>query len=223
MMSGSCPGAGKSSLATDLAAMFGSLGSSVLMISEDDVWGKRELGVDPVSYATALPEFSALMRDHRTPPTADAILQTFERVRERYLRDQTTWIQDWSWLDLASALLGRHRHAELMNTFAADLLDVARNLNPVVLYLRLDPEIGLERAARERGMIWLRRHAGVPANTEIRDGDLIRGLVDHYRGQESERLKFLGGSGWELLFVDADIDRPAVLSAAVVALGLKSA
>jgi hypothetical protein len=222
MMTGSCPGAGKTSLARDLAAMFGSRGSSVLMISEDDVWGRRELGLDPISYASALPEFSAALHDQRTPTSADALLRTFEQVRARYLQGQTVWIQDWSWLDLASGLLGGRPQPELLTKFAGDLLEAACDLKPVVLFLRLDPRLGLQRAVRERGTTWLRRHAGVSMAADVRDGDLVRGLADYYGGQERERLALLGSSGWETLIVDADVDRPAVLSAAVAALGLKS-
>lgn len=223
MVTGSCPGAGKSSLAGDLAGVFGSCGSRVLMICEDDVWGRREFGLDPVSHADALPEFSAVLHDQRMPLSADVLLRTFAQVRARYFRGQAAWIQDWSWLDLASDLLGGRHQGAPLTEFSRDLLEEACDLNPVVLFLRLDPELGLARAVRERGTTWLRRHAGALGATDFCDGDLVRGLVDHYAGQECERLELLGGSGWETLIIDADVDRSAVRSAAVAALGIKSA
>jgi hypothetical protein len=222
MITGSCPGAGKSSLARDLAGVFGSRGVSVLTISEDDVWGKRELGLDPVSHASALPEFSAVIHDQRTSPSSSAILRIFAQVRARYLEDQAMWIQDWSWLDLASRLMGERRQGDALTGFARNLLQAARDLNPVVLFLRLDPTLGLERAVHERGGTWLRRHAGVPVATPAREDDLVRGLVDHYRAHAREQLKMSASSGWETRIIDADVERPEVLSAAIAALGLDS-
>jgi tRNA uridine 5-carbamoylmethylation protein Kti12 len=60
IITGSAPGAGKSTLMRTLAAGLRDLGNSVIEVGEDAVWGERQLGTLPVDYATAWPEFRAL-------------------------------------------------------------------------------------------------------------------------------------------------------------------
>ena len=63
IITGSAPGAGKSTLMRTLAAGLRGLGDKVLEVSEDAVWGERQLGTLPVDYATAWPEFRALLHE----------------------------------------------------------------------------------------------------------------------------------------------------------------
>jgi hypothetical protein len=80
-----------------LAAGLRGLGNSVIEVGEDAVWGERQLGTLPVDYATAWPEFRALL--HQRPsgvsPTITEVFDAFVRVQRRVAAARV-WIQDWS-------------------------------------------------------------------------------------------------------------------------------
>ena len=61
MIAGTSPGSGKSTLMRGLAERFRECGQPVLEVDEDAVWGRRQLGPEPVDPGTAWPEFSELL------------------------------------------------------------------------------------------------------------------------------------------------------------------
>jgi len=140
MITGSAPGAGKSTLMRTLAAGLRGLGTSVIEVGEDAVWGERQLGTLPVDYATTWPEFRALL--HERPcggsPTVTEVFDAFARVQRRVATSRV-WIQDWSWIDLAGMLPWARAHEGALLAFSCDLQRVARSLRPLVLHVRIDP------------------------------------------------------------------------------------
>src|SRR4051812_24350060 len=98
MITGSAPGAGKSTLMRTLAAALRDRGDSVFEVGEDAVWGERQLETLPVDYTTAWPEFRTLLHERPSdkPPTKHQVLAAFTRVQRRVAAARV-WIQDWSW------------------------------------------------------------------------------------------------------------------------------
>jgi Mrp family chromosome partitioning ATPase len=62
MIGGTVPGAGKTTLMRALAAALDASGTSACMtLTEDEVWGERQLGLGSVDHSSARPEFAALL------------------------------------------------------------------------------------------------------------------------------------------------------------------
>lgn len=85
LITGSAPGAGKTTLMHGLAASLRSQGNSVIEVGEGAVWGERQLGTLPVDYATAWPEFRALLHERPSgeAPTVNEVFDVFARVQQR--------------------------------------------------------------------------------------------------------------------------------------------
>ena len=219
IITGSAPGAGKSTLMRTLAAGLRGLGNSVIEVDEDAVWGERQLGTLPVDYATAWPEFRALL--HERPcggsPTVTEVFEAFVRVQRRVAASRV-WIQDWSWIDLAGMLPWACAHEGALLAFSCDLQRVARSLWPLVLHLRIDPQDSLRRAVAERGWVWFDRHAGVSSDGLGRE-ERLRALAASYRERERRRLRVLDAGGWDVIVIDAQEECASVLGRAREAVG----
>lgn len=203
MITGSAPGAGKSTLMRTLAAGLRGRGDSVIEVSEDAVWGERQLGTLPVDYATAWPEFRALLHERPSDgsPTVTEVYDAFERVQRRVAASRV-WIQDWSWIDLAGMLPWARAHDGALLAFACDLQRVAQSFRPLVLHLRVDPQDSLRRAVAERGWVWFNRHAGA-SSADLGREERLRALAASYRERERERRRLLDAGGWEVVAIDA--------------------
>jgi hypothetical protein len=187
----------------------------VLEVSEDAVWGERQLGTLPVDYATAWPEFRALL--HERPcggsPTVTEVFDAFVHVQQRATASGV-WIQDWSWIDLAGMLPWARAHEGALLAFSGDLQHVARSLRPLVLHVRVDPQDSLRRAVAERGGVWFDRHTGVSSDGLGREKRL-RALAASYREREQRRLRVLEVGGWDVAVIDAQAGCAAVLRSAL--------
>jgi len=214
MITGSAPGAGKSTLMRTLAAARRDLGDAVIEVSEDAVWGERQLGTLPVDYATAWPEFWALLHERpaAASPAAAEVLAAFARVRRR-VDAANVWIQDWSWLDLAGMLPWARADDAALLAFSRELQHAARLLSPLVLHLHIDHQDSLRRAVAERGWVWFDRHAGAVFADRSRE-ERLRALAASYREIEQRRLGVLHGGGWELVVIDAHAGSASVLRSA---------
>lgn len=219
MITGSAPGAGKSTLMRALAASLRGLGASVLEVSEDAVWGERQLGRLAVDYATAWPEFRALLHERPSAesPTAIEVFDTFVCVQRR-AADSGAWLQDWSWIDLAGMLPWARANEGALLAFSCDLQRVARSLRPLVLHLRIDPQDSLRRAVFERGWVWFDRHAGASSGDLGRE-QRLRALAASYRERERQELRVLEAGGWEVAAIDAQAGCASVLRRALEAVG----
>ena len=219
MITGSAPGAGKSTLMRTLAAGLRGRGDSVLEVSEDAVWGERQLGTLPVDYATAWPEFRALLHERPSggSPTVTEVFDAFVRVQRRVAASRV-WIQDWSWIDLAGMLPWARAPEGALLACSGDLQHVARSLRPLVLHVRVDPQDSLRRAVAERGWVWFDRHAGESSDGLGRE-ERLRALADLYRERERRRLRVLHAGGWDVVVIDGQAGCAAVLGSAREAVG----
>ena len=219
MITGSAPGAGKSTLMRSLAAALRGRGDSVIEVSEDAVWGDRQLGTLPVDYTTAWPEFRALLHERSSAKSATVtdVIDAFDRVQRRVAASRV-WIQDWSWIDLAGMLPWARANEGALLAFSCDLQRVARSLEPLVLHLRIDPHDSLRRAVAERGWVWFDRHAGAAADDRGR-AERLRALAAASRERERRRLHVLHAGGWDVVVIDAQAECAAVLRSALETVG----
>lgn len=221
MITGSGPGAGKSTLMSDIATTLRAHALPVLEVNEDALWGKRQLGWSPVELTGVWPEFRELLHTPRAQrsPTAVDLLQTFQRVQNRAERDGAVWIQDWSWLDVAEMWPWAKTDERLLLRFALELRTIAEQLRPAVLYLSIDPERALRRAVADRGPVWFERHAEGDVSAPNAAERLVA-LASMYGKREHLRRRILEDGGWTPAYIDGCGSRQAVLRAALTALGL---
>jgi hypothetical protein len=213
---------GKTTLMSEVATFLRNNDVPVLEVCEDALWGKRQLGWDPVELTGVWPEFRELLHEPlpRGSITSANVLNTFQRIRDRAAQSGAVWIQDWSWLDL-TILLWPKADKRKVARFTDDLRTLAEPLRPAVLYLRTNPESALRRAVAERGEVWLERHAANRVSAPTHNERLVA-LAAFYGRREHFRRRVLQNSGWTLVCLDADDSRQEVLRAALIALGLRT-
>lgn len=221
MITGSGPGAGKSTIMAEIAKTLRHRAMPALEVDEDAVWGKRQLGRNPIELTAVWPEFRELLHTPKPQlsPTAADLLHTFQCVQDRAARAGAIWIQDWSWLDVAEMLPWAQSDHRLLLRFSTDLRTMAEQLRPTVLYLRTDPEHALRRAVADRGPVWFERHADgrvTASNSEER----LLALASLYATREQLRRRVLEDGGWTPVYIDSGGRLQAVLHAALIALGL---
>ncbi len=221
MITGSGPGAGKSTVMSEIAKTLRHRALPALEVDEDAVWGKRQLGRNPVELTAVWPEFRELLHKPKPQisPTAADLLHTFQCVQDRAERAGAIWIQDWSWLDVAEMLPWTQSDHRLLLKFSMDLRIMAEQLRPTVLYLRADPEHALRRAIADRGPVWFERHADgmVPASNSK---ERLSTLASMYAKREQLRRRVLEDGGWTPVYIDSGSSLQEVLHAALTALGL---
>jgi hypothetical protein len=183
------------------------------------VWGERQLGTLPVDYATAWPEFRALL--HERPfgrsATVTEVFDAFVRVQQRAAASRV-WIQDWSWIDLAGMFPWARADERALLAFSCELQRVARSFWPLVLHLQIDPQDSLWRAVAERGWVWFDRHAGASSDNLGRE-ERLRALAASYREREQRRLRVLHAGGWDVVVIDAQEGSASVLRRALETVG----
>lgn len=220
MIGGTVPGAGKTTLMKALATALSTSGTSACMtLTEDEVWGKRQLGLAPVDYRSARPEFARLL--HPTAPheeRAARLVDAFSTAATRANALDATWLQDWVWSDLAHACLD-DKATPTGAEVTAQLLQVATDhaVRPMVLSLRVDAQVALRRALIERGQTWFNRHLGTDVHAAV-DDERLTDLADAYERAVPARREQLLAAGWEVVDINADGPVDHVTASALAAL-----
>jgi thymidylate kinase len=213
MIAGTCAGAGKSTLMRGLRDVIEGGRDSVVEVTEDAVWGERRADDAPVDRSTAWPEFRRLLHDRTERPDPTEVLEAFDAMRRR-IADRSWWLQDWTWPDLLALACGSDGDPV---TWSRALRREADDLDPMVLWLDVDPTVALRRAEHERGSAWLARHAAEFADGHRSEGDIA--AVALGRIEEARvRHRILEETGWRTIDLDANNNDEAVLAAAAEAL-----
>jgi hypothetical protein len=212
-VTGRSPGAGKTTLVRDIAAELSERGEPILLVDEDAVWGERRLDDEPVDYRTAWPEFRALLHERQSVPTAEDLMSAFGSIEER-VPTEGVWLQDWSWIDLAATLPWSESASALL-AFAVALRERAARLQLIWLHLTVDPNVGLQRVVAERGRVWLARHIGIEACSDV---DALRILAARSEAWESRVSPVLASAGWVRQEIDGEGSRSDVRTRALEAL-----
>jgi len=197
MLTGSSAGSGKSTTMRAIAARLRGDARDVLSITEDDVWGDRQLDDAPVCRSSALPLFVELLHEDRDGGTSPAmVVKAFQLLMQEALDRSAIWLQDWTWPDMFS-MLGWDRQIRLQTS--TRLQQMSAPLFPVVVYLRVDPSQALRRALTERGTTWFNRYAQRPLEEPV-TAELVSDVAARKRGAERQHMADL--AGWQVLFVD---------------------
>lgn len=205
MVAGSAAGSGKSTTMQYLAARLRDEERPVLTVTEDDVWGVRQLDTGPVDRLSALPLFFDLLhRPGSAPATPDMVAAAFEQLAQLAIDLSAAWLQDWAWPDLFR-MLGWD--SDTRRRASATLRRIAAPLQPQVIYLQLDRTLALTRALDERGPVWFNRYAARPVDLPVTAEVVERVSMDRDR-LEDEVMSDL--SGWEVQLVPSDRPREEV-------------
>src|SRR5919199_6066331 len=220
------PGAGKSSLAADLAAALIDRGATVDLIPEEDIFTRREFVDVGRGFTT------------RAWPTAVVMLAAYSRVLGT-ARLQNRWvITDWNcvgmiedlpWAQPDRATLTTFRpdaraDMDVLTAHARDVRSLAADLRPILLVLNVPTRVAVLRAATERGQAWIARQAS-PVAARTPDEPLIERIVrrteqDHPR--QRDILAAYTQAGWDVAERDATGTRPEVLHQALQILRAKA-
>ncbi|WP_020574330.1 hypothetical protein [Actinopolymorpha alba] len=142
MITGSGPGAGKSTLANRLQGELEARGYAVRL------WPEMAL-FEWESLAGLAERFRRCEY-----PSPDDLISVFKDVLGSTDSD-ATWIQDWSWIDLAEDLPWAVDDLGALGDFSQRAHAAAAYLQPLVLYLHTDISVALDRAVKQRGIRWL--------------------------------------------------------------------
>lgn len=186
MITGSGPGAGKSTLAGRLGRELDRRGESVRLWPEGALFEWPELA-----------GLADRFRSRNYPSAAD-LISAFEHVVGAAEAD-TVWVQDWSWHDLAEDLPWAGDLEELCE-FSRRMCSTAAGLHPIVLYLEADITAGLERAVRQRGVRWLARtrDALTPGTSR---GRTIEDVATAYTARERRIRQSIEAGGWPVVTI----------------------
>jgi hypothetical protein len=208
-------GAGKSSLAADLAAALIDRGTAVDLIPEEAIFTR--------------PEFVDVGRGFQTRawPTAAVMLAAYSRVLET-ARLQHHWVlADWNCVGMIedlpwaqpdrASLTTLHPEAradmDVLTAHARHVCSLAAELDPILLVLNVPSRVAVRRAATERGQTWIECQATpVPALTP--DEPLIDRIVrrsEQDRPRQRDIIAAYTQAGWDVAELDATCTRPEVL------------
>jgi hypothetical protein len=140
MVTGSGPGVGKTTLVGGVQKARALSGQETFVVHEDWLFD--------------WPRYSDLARmfKEKNFPTADDLLAAFSDL-DGQVPPGALWIQDWSWIDLAEDLPWA-TDPDVLSDYSLRLLAAARHRNPLVVYLSLDPAVGVDRRVHQYGAEW---------------------------------------------------------------------
>ncbi len=175
-ITGSGPGAGKSTLAGRIHEALRNDGADMRIVQENWFFEWPD-------YA----ELANRFRERRCP-SSDDLVAAFDRLHASLERD-ALWLQDWSWISLAEDLPWAEQDEAALARFSATLAERAATLRPVILYLEVDPAVAVRRAALQRGAGWFKRPTA----------DVVR---DHVAGAP-RLLRAIAAGSWTVHRLDA--------------------
>ncbi len=182
-----------------IADRYRGLGRDVIAVDEDAVWGERRLGPEPVNYATAWPAFYELLHKPggSRPQAGDDLLELFSALVDDAVRRRAVWVQDWSWTHLIR-LIGWDE--QLIGSVSARMGEIAEAVSPLLIHLRVDPQVALRRALEERGAVWFNRHVAAPLGIEVTP-EFVRSAARRFAAWQHAAPHVV--PGWEVRVVDA--------------------
>ena len=143
LFAGSSPGAGKSTLSALVAQQLVATGVDARWLDEEEMSDLLD------SFVPELVE---------RWPAPDPLLRAAEAFVEWCAPSDTTYVAD-SVLPWYVFLYGRRPHEEI-EAWSLRLGEVLRPLQPLVVYLRVDPATALARAVEQRGSRWIENIIG---------------------------------------------------------------
>lgn len=121
---------------------------------------------------------------------------------------EATWIQDWSWIDLAEDLPWAVNDLSALDDFSRRAHSAAAYLQPLVLYLHTDIAVALSRAVQQRGQRWLARRGTFDA------------VAASFASRETRIRHAIEAGGWPICDIHVHSNADRVLAEALAALRL---
>jgi thymidylate kinase len=143
LFAGSSPGAGKSTLSALVARQLVAAGVDARWLHEEEMGDLLD---------SLVPELAG------TWPAPEPLLRAAEAFVDWCAPSDATFVAD-SVLPWYVFLYGRHPRDEI-EAWSARLGEVLRPLQPLVVYLRIDPVTALARAVEQRGQRWIENIIG---------------------------------------------------------------
>lgn len=212
MLSGSCAGIGKSTLAEGLTRRLAEAGTAVDLFGEHQIFTRADLS--DVAEAFRSREF----------PTPELFLPTYARIFDGFRAANAWGVFDWHCAGMVADLPWAMRDRGKLTRLCLDVRELADDLNPVLLDLVGDVRTATERALAQRGDVWAKRYARIASNAGHTSGRIAERIAAWSRDQsgalrESE-LEAMRSAGWPIAELDATQSAADVLEQALEALGL---
>lgn len=206
MLTGTSPGAGKTTLSEGLTEALRTQGVAVDLVQEEAIFERAEFTEAGRAFKT------------RRWASAEELLAGYERLVTKAERDGSTVIFDWSAAAMAEDLPWAEEQAAL-NDHVRHAKAIVSSLNPIVLFLEAPLEAAVDRATAQRGAKWLAEWTGNPgcadpsdtaSNRERALANIGSGCI----GTERNRAAFLAAE-WPLIDLDASQPASTVLTDAL--------
>ncbi|GAA4983078.1 hypothetical protein [Actinopolymorpha pittospori] len=212
MLSGSCAGIGKSTLAEGLTRRLEEAGATVDLFGEHQIFARADF-VD-VAEAFRSREF----------PTPELFLPTYARVFDGFRAANAWGVFDWHCAGMAADLPWAMRDHGRLARLCLDVRELAEDMDPVLLDLAGDVRTATERALAQRGDVWAKRYARLASDAGHTSGRIAERIVAWSRDQlgalREQELAAMRSAGWPVIELDATASAAEVLEQAWDALGL---
>jgi hypothetical protein len=211
MLSGSCAGIGKSTLAEGLARRLEDAGATVDLFGEHQIFAR-------VDFADVAEAFRS-----RDFPTPERFLPTYARIFDGFRAAHAWGVFDWHCAGMAADLPWAMRDHGRLTRLCLDVRLLAEDLDPVLLDLVGDIRTATERALAQRGDTWAKRYARIASAAGHTSGRIAERIVAWTRDQDALRrqeLAAMRSAGWPIIELDATASAAEVLEQACEALGL---
>ncbi|MEQ7125769.1 hypothetical protein ABN034_14755 [Actinopolymorpha sp. B11F2] len=212
MLSGSCAGIGKSTLAEGLARRLEEAGATVDLFGEHQIFTRADFA--DVAEAFRSREF----------PKPERFLPTYARIFDGFRATSAWGVLDWHCAGMAADLPWAMRDHGRLTRLCLDVRELADDMDPVLLDLVGDVRTATERALAQRGDAWAKRYARIASDAGHTTGSIAERIAAWSRDQlgalREQELTAMRSAGWPITELDAMASAAEVLEQALDALGL---
>ncbi|MEQ4208885.1 hypothetical protein [Actinopolymorpha sp. B9G3] len=211
MLTGTCAGIGKSTLAEGLAHRLEEAGATVDLFGEHQIFTRADFA--DVAQAFRSREF----------PTPERFLPTYARIFDGFRTANAWGVFDWHCAGMAADLPWAMRDHGRLTRLCLDVRELAGDMDPVLLDLVGDVRTATERALAQRGDVWAKRYARLASAAGHTSGRIAERIAAWSRDQggalREQELAAMRSAGWPIIELDATASVAEVLEQALDALG----
>jgi hypothetical protein len=212
MLSGSCGGVGRSTLAEGLAHRLAEAGATVDLFGEHQIFTRADFA-----------EVAEAFRS-RAFPTPEVFLPTYARMFDGFRAANAWGVFDWYCAGMAGDLPWAMRDRDRLTRLCLDVRELADDMDPVLLDLVGDVRTATERALAQRGDVWAKRYARLASDAGHTSGRIVERIAawsrDQLGGLRRQELAAMRSAGWPIIELDAMASAAEVLEQALDALGV---
>ena len=214
MLTGTCAGIGKSTLAEGLARRLEEAGATV------DLFGEHQIFVR-ADFADVAEAFRS-----RQSPTPELFLPTYARIFDGFRAANAWGLFDWHCAGMAADLPWAIRDHSRLTQLCLDVRELADDMDPVLLDLVGDVRTATERALAQRGDVWAKRYARIASDAGHTTGRIAERIAAWSQDQQGtlreQELAAMRTAGWPIIELDGTASAAEVLEQALDALAIAS-